>query len=127
MTMLGVSRPNLDPGGRYYSNHGNKGTDVWFMYAHDGTLYGNGKYADDNGEDSLGPYQHGDRVGVLLDLDEGSLRFLKNGVLHGPGYAPGTVTGPVVHAVQMYYKDESVKLLPDAEAPIEYAQEAKAK
>jgi hypothetical protein len=30
----------------------------------------------------------------------------------------GSVTGPVVAAVQMYYKDEGVRLLPDAEAPI---------
>jgi hypothetical protein len=25
-------------------------------------------------------------VGVLLDLDDGSLRFFKNGVQHGPGF-----------------------------------------
>jgi hypothetical protein len=54
---------------------------------------------------------------VLLDLDNGSLRFFKNGVQHGPGYAAGSVTGPVVAAVQMYNKNESVRLLPDAEAP----------
>jgi hypothetical protein len=54
---------------------------------------------------------------VLLDLDNGSLRFFKNGVEHGPGYAAGSVTGPVVHAVQMYSKDTSVRLLPNAEAP----------
>jgi hypothetical protein len=54
---------------------------------------------------------------VLLDLGNGSLRFFKNGVEHGPGYAAGSVTGPVVAAVQMYSKDQSVRLLPNAEAP----------
>jgi hypothetical protein len=47
-------------------------------------------------------------VGVLLDLDNGSLRFFKNGVQHGAGYPAGSVTGPVVH---------SVRLLPDTEPP----------
>jgi hypothetical protein len=56
-------------------------------------------------------------VGVLIDLDNGSLRFFKNGVAHGPGYAAGSVTGPVMHAVQMYDKDTSVRLLPNAEVP----------
>jgi hypothetical protein len=60
----------------------------------------------------------GDRVGVLLDLDNGLLRFFKNGVQHGPGYPAGSVTGPVVAAVQMVNKDSSVRLLPNAEAPI---------
>jgi hypothetical protein len=54
-------------------------------------------------------------VGVLLDLDNGSLRFFKNGVQHGPGYPAGSVAGPVVAAVQMYTKDASVRLLPNAE------------
>jgi hypothetical protein len=54
---------------------------------------------------------------MLLDLDNGSLRFFKNGVQHGPGYAAGSVTGPVVAAAQMCYKDQSVRMLPNAEAP----------
>jgi hypothetical protein len=54
---------------------------------------------------------------VLLDLDNGSLRFFKNGVQHGPGYPAGSVTGPVVHALQMYQKDAGVRLLPNAEVP----------
>jgi hypothetical protein len=55
---------------------------------------------------------------MLLGLDNGSLRFFKNGVQHGPGYAAGSVTGPVVAAVQMANKDESVRLLPNAQAPV---------
>jgi hypothetical protein len=108
---IGISRPNLNPTGDYI---GSECTGGWFMYAYNGALYGNGK-ADD---DPAGEYKQGDRVGVLLDLGNGSLRFFKNGVQHGPGYAAGSVTGPVVAAVQMYNaKDDSVRLLPNAEAP----------
>jgi hypothetical protein len=112
-TNVGISRPNLDSTGYYYLRGC---TDAWFMYPQDGSLYGNGKQDDD----AAGPYKQGDRVGVLLDLDDGSLRFFKNGVQHGSGYPAGSVTGPVVHAVQMYREDgdESVRLLPNAEAPI---------
>jgi hypothetical protein len=107
---IGISRPNLDPTGDYALG---ECTDGWFISASCGGLFGNGK-ADD---DEAGGYKQGDRVGVLLDLGNGSLRFFKNGVQHGPGYAAGSVTGPVVHAVQMYWEDESVRLLPNAEAP----------
>ena len=67
------------------------------MYALDGTLCGNGK----DGSDEAGRFNQGDRMGILLDLDDGSLRFFKNGVENGPGYPAGSVTGPVARAVQM--------------------------
>jgi hypothetical protein len=54
---------------------------------------------------------------MLLDLDNGSLRFFKNGAQHGRGFPAASVTGPVVAAVHMYFKDASVRLLPDAEVP----------
>ena len=106
---IGISRPNLDPKGVYIERGC---TDGWLIDAGDGSLWGNGK----QGHDEAGEYKQGDRVGVLLDLDNGSLRFFKNGVQHGPGYPAGSVTGPVVAAVQMYYSD-IVRLLPNAEAP----------
>jgi hypothetical protein len=106
--LIGISRPNLDPTGCYLEC-----TKGWFIHVKEGSLFGNGK--DD--DDEAGSYKHGDRVGMLLDLDNGSLRFFKNGVQHGPGYPAGSVTGPVVAAVQMYIKDESMRLLPNAEAP----------
>jgi hypothetical protein len=109
MIFIGVSRPNLrDPTAYAYQS-----TDGWFIRTNNGFLYGNGK----RGDDQAGEYKQGDRVGVLLDLDNGSLRFFKNGVQHGPGYAAGSVTGPVVAAVHMYFKDQRVRMLPNAEAP----------
>jgi hypothetical protein len=107
---IGISRPNLDPTRAYIDRQCTSG---WFMYAAYGDLYGNGKFNDDR----AGGYTQGDRVGVLLDLDTGSLRFFKNNVQHGPGYAAGSVTGPVVAAVQMANTSTSVRLLPNAEAP----------
>jgi hypothetical protein len=111
--MIGISRPNLDPTGHLeYAVWRRGSTDGWFISAYNGSLCGNGK----EGDGKSGAYKQGDRVGVLLDLDNGSLRFFKNGVQHGPGYPAGSVTGPVVAAVQMYNKDASVRMLPNTEA-----------
>jgi hypothetical protein len=107
---IGISRPNLDPTGYYL---GSECTDVWFIHAFAGGLFGDGKH----GDGQAGEYKKGDRAGMLLDLGNGSLRFFKNGVQHGPGYSADSVTGPVVAAVQMCNKDESVRMLPDAKAP----------
>jgi hypothetical protein len=112
--LIGISRPNLDPTGFYWSPDS---TDGWFMSATNGSLYGN----DKEDEDQAGGYEQGDRVGVLLNLGDGSLRFFKNGAQHGPGYEAGSVTGPVVAAVQMHPNDSdlnsSVRLLPNAQQP----------
>jgi hypothetical protein len=109
---IGISRPNLDPTGDYGDI---ECTDSWFINAYNGCLYGNGKESDDE----AGGCKQGDRVGVLLDLGNGSLRFFKNGVQNGPGYPAGSVTGPVVSAAQFYNKDDSLRLLPSSEAPID--------
>jgi hypothetical protein len=62
---IGISRPNLNPAGAYCLR---ECTDGWFVNAYNGSLYGNGKQCDDR----AGGYKQGDRVGVLLDLDNGS-------------------------------------------------------
>jgi hypothetical protein len=105
---IGISRPNLDPTAHHFD-----GADGWFVYAHTGCPYGNGKNSD--GIPGNG-YKQGDRVGVLLDLDNGSLRFFKNGVQERCFFENGSVTGQVVPAVQMI-ANQSVRLLPNAEAP----------
>jgi hypothetical protein len=102
---VGIAKPNLDPNGNYA---GRDSTDGWFISSFDGGLYGN----DNPANNEAGCIDEGDRVGVLLDLNEGSLRFFKNGVQHGPGYPAGSVTGPVVCAVSMYEPCTCVRLLP---------------
>jgi hypothetical protein len=106
---VGVSRPDPKP-------HGNAETwswnDRWFIAPYSGSLFGNGK----SSSDAAGQYAQGDRVGVLVDLDEGSLRYFKNGVQHGPGY-PADVTGPIVHALLTNARDQRARLLPDAAWP----------
>jgi hypothetical protein len=112
---VGISRPNLDPVGDYLLS---ECTDGWFIEGNAGFLYGSGKYCDDE----AGEYEHGDRVGVLLDLNNGSLLFFKNGVQHGPGYAAGSVTGPVVAAVELGYAGDEVRLHADVAFPAGHAQ-----
>ena len=78
-----------------------------------GNLYGNGKENDDQAT----RFDHGDRMGILLDLDDGSLRFFKNGAEHGSGYPAGSVTGPVARAAQMGSGGCATRLLPGAAWP----------
>jgi hypothetical protein len=58
---IGISRPNLEPIGYYWER------DCTVSDA----LYGNGTY----GGDKAGGFKQGDRVGVMLDLDDGSLGY----------------------------------------------------
>jgi hypothetical protein len=114
-SFIGVkfSRPNLDPTAMYA---GHDSTDGWFIDISSGALRGNGGQWDDE----PGRYNKGARVGVLLNLDDGSLRFFKNGAPNGPGFPAGSVTGPVLAAVHMRNENESMRLLPDAEVPAGY-------
>ena len=112
---LGVCRPDAHP--RAY--HGaREPTTAWLMSAYGGSLFSNGQ----EGSDPEGGFNEGDRMGILLDLDDGSLRFFKNGVQHGPGYPAGSVTGPVALGAQMYYEGTAVRLLPDAAWPAGHAR-----
>jgi hypothetical protein len=111
----GVTRPNLHPVGDYMLS---ECTDSWCISATYGALFGNGKLS--HGE--AGHYEQGDRVGVLLDLNNGSLLFFKNGVQHGPGYPADSVTGPVVAAVEMGAQGNIVRLRADVTFPAGHAQ-----
>jgi hypothetical protein len=110
---VGVTRPGLNPHAGKAGYAGKDSAVGWFMRTFTGTLYGNGK----QNSDAATAYTLGDKVGLLLDLDDGSLAFFKNDTKNGPGYGPGSVTGPVVHAIQAYNKGVSAKLLPGAKEP----------
>ena len=112
---VGIARPGLDTAdGKTY--HEKECMDGWFMKAISGKLSGNGKYKDDE----AGGFEAGDRIGLLLDLDNHSLLFFKNGEKHGPGFGAGSVTGPVVLAMQLYWEGQSGRVVAGAVRPSLY-------
>jgi hypothetical protein len=102
--LIGITRPNLDP--TIFHGYA-ECNDGWLIGSGTGSLCGNGKFNDN----PAGTFKQGDRVGVLLDLDTGSLCFFKNGVQHGPGFSDGGVSGPVVHAMLLTAQERSARLL----------------
>mmetsp|Transcript_5871 Transcript_5871/g.11872 ORF Transcript_5871/g.11872 Transcript_5871/m.11872 type:complete len:173 (+) Transcript_5871:19-537(+) len=91
------------------------GKDVaWYLRTHDGCIYGGDVDQDDVAKKGKF-FLAGDRVGVRLNCDDGSLRFFKNGEAFGSEFPAGTITGPVVRAVELKCNGQSVKLLPQAE------------
>jgi ribosomal protein L13E len=109
--MVGVAKPGLDVGKSHYS-----GNDAYCLYMASGGLYGSGK----SDSDKAGAFAQGDRVGVLVNLDDGSLLFFKNGQKHGPGYGAGSVKGPVVLMAEFATAGDSIKLLTGAARPAGY-------
>ena len=92
-------------------------------------LFGNGKAGAADYPGSDGDVSHfdkgeehglkqGDRIGCLLDLDAGWLRFFRNGVRLRQEYASG-VTGPLLRSAEVSGDGEGVALtaLPGAETP----------
>ena len=98
--MFGVSRPELDRETPHFNTN-----DAWYFWGHTGSLFGNGK----SYSDAQGVIDVGDKIGMLLDLTAGSLKFYRSGKLYGPGY-PSGVKGPVVRTVEMYYAGTVVSL-----------------
>ena len=93
--MVGAVRPGLD----HDIDHFN-GNDAYYISGYSGGIYGNGK-KDTNRQSGGSATDH--RIGVLLDLDSGWLRFYRNGMRWGPGFTEG-VTGPLVRGVEFYTK-----------------------
>jgi hypothetical protein len=106
--MVGAVRPGLD----HDKGHFRGNADAYYINGVNGSLWGNGKsHADPQGEFAMG-----DRIGVLLDLDAGWVRFYRNGKRCGPGFTEG-VTGPLVRAAQLAYAGHKMTVLPGAVAP----------
>jgi hypothetical protein len=105
--MVGAVRPGLDHDKDFGDTN-----DAYYIDGYTGSLYGNGK----EDADRQGEFAKGDRIGVLLDLDAGWLRYYRNDKRCGPGFTEG-VTGPLVRAVELYNEGEKVTVLPGAVAP----------
>jgi hypothetical protein len=100
---VGVCRLGLDTVG--YNIDKSSGDS--FISTDSGGLYGNGRRGESS---AAGTYVQGDRVGILLDLDKGSLLFFKNGVKHGHGYSAGSMKGPLVAAIQIWEASQCVRI-----------------
>jgi hypothetical protein len=106
--MLGAVRPGL-----CLDQTHEESDDAYYIWSQDGSLFGNGR-SFDYPQDVQ--FMTGDRIGVLLDLDAGWLRFYRNDRRCGPGFTEG-VTGPLVRAAQLCSQGSQVKVLPGAVAP----------
>jgi hypothetical protein len=104
--LIGAVRPGLDHDDQDICD----GNDAYFINAADGDI------THQVATDPQGAFTEGDRVGVLLDLDAGWLRFYRNSKRCGPGYTEG-VTGPLVRAAQVSKAGAKVTALPGAVAP----------
>jgi hypothetical protein len=106
--MIGAVRPGLD-----HDEDHQLGDDAYLIHGGNGGLCGNGK----SDADEQGDFATGDRIGVLLDLDAGWMRFYRNRKRCGPGYTEG-VTGPLLRAVQFAgFAGDKMTVLPGAVAP----------
>jgi hypothetical protein len=90
-----------------------EGGDVYLIQGRGGKLYGS-KYEDKPYDYS--DFRDDDRVGVLLDLEEGWIRFYRNDLVVG---FMDEVTGPLLRAVMAYGKATKVTVLPEAKLPEE--------
>jgi len=131
--VLGLVRPYDTPLYLRTEHDYAENTNAWMMDLQSGALWGNGE----SGRVRAGRTRSGDRIGVLVDLDEGSLRFFKNGKQLGPGYPADSVRGPVALGVQLVeqqkfihyghhgdtgYQGHKVSLNPDAQWPDGHTQ-----
>jgi hypothetical protein len=118
-TAVGAVRPGLDHDKNYASGDCN-GNHGYFIHGDSSPAYWNSRAMrlEHHRNAWQGDFAEGDRVGVLLDLDAGWMRFFRNGKRYGPGYTEG-VMGPLVRAAQLGYGEmgPKVTVLPGAVAP----------
>ena len=114
---LGVCKLDLDPNEEYSCDDD---ANTWLMYTgapppdrQGCTLFGNESFKELN---NIEPFKQGDKVGILLNLDNGSLTFIKNRT-YGFGFPNGSVVGPVTFAVHMYAEYTSIKIIENAKIP----------
>ena len=111
---VGMFRPGLD----HSSSSRPRPGDCWALSGKTGGRYKCNGLTDDR----QGKLKVGDRVGVLVDLEEkegrhgGSIQFFVNGLKFGSGFESG-VTGPLVPGVRVHHTGQTVTLLLDAQRP----------
>jgi ankyrin repeat protein len=98
--MFGAVPPGLSHGDCH-----TQGNSIYWIDACDGSMCGCRKRSDPQGR-----FARGDRIGVLLDLDAGWMRFFRNGEQCGPGFMEG-VTGPLVRAAQLHKTGNAAAVL----------------
>jgi hypothetical protein len=118
---FGAARPGLDHDEEHHAT-----ASAFFIYGLNSSLWANGKFIREKqaglsqgggaGASAL-RFATGDRIGVLLDLDQGWIRWFRNGAECGPGITSG-VSGPLVRAAQILHEGNSVEALPGAVAPV---------
>ena len=84
-------------------------SETWLIHALDGALWGNEHFTSHHASEG---FEQGDRVGMLLDVDDGSLAFYKNGEENSPSFTVGSVALPVVAAVHMMHVGHAVRIVP---------------
>ena len=103
---VGVGREGLDV---EKGNHAKSG-DAWYLRIDNGTLYGSGVADVADQAPVAKAFVVGDRIGVRLDLGDGSLAFEKNGSLMVGAFPAGSVSDPVVGAVELLTVGQALTL-----------------
>ena len=104
---VGVAQEGLDVEKGGHSKSGK----AWYLRTDNGTLYGSGVAEASDQTPVEKCFVVGDKIGVTLNLDDGSLAFSKNGVLLAGGFPVGSIKGPVVGAVELLTVGQSLTLL----------------
>ena len=81
--------------------------DGWLMDTELGSLFGNGKSADDN----TGEIKNGQIVSVELDADAGTLKFWVDSKPHSSGWSSG-VKGRLLWAANLYNVGNAAQIVP---------------
>ena len=104
---VGVAQEGLDVEKGGHSKAGK----AWYLRTDNGTLYGSGVAEASDQTPVEKCFVVGDKIGVTLNLEDGSLAFSKNGVLLAGGFPVGSIKGPVVGAVELLTVGQSLTLL----------------
>jgi hypothetical protein len=100
---FGVTPLDLAPTSSYFGQQAN--SFIWFAYS-GGGLFTGGSYINQTGD---WPVAHaaGDIFGLALDMDNGTLKYYKNGTLQGGGNAFTGITGTQFFATSGYSQTEN--------------------